>query len=132
MARGLLDTNILIDSAALVAVSGDIDKYVSSTIVRSELVYGLQTREPGSAARSNRQKLIELLDSLNGFWLPFDLNASQAYGALTARPNSAMREKDTLIAAQALSLDLPVVTNDHGFSRFEGVVMHRIQAAPPA
>lgn len=123
---GLLDTSILIDRVALVAISDDIDKFVSSTIVRSELVCGLHTREPGSAERSHRQKLIELFDGLNGFWLPFDLDSSEAYGALTAQPFSAMREKDALIAAQASSLNLPVVTNDRGFSRFDGVVARSI------
>lgn len=127
----------LIDTSALIAglpaeVISELGDHCSSTIVRGELAHGLHAfRRAGRADRlARREALLDVLDSLPGFWRDFDLAASDAYGALTAEPPGAIRLKDALIAAHALRLDLPVLTCDTGFTRFPAVEVRLIPTAP--
>lgn len=121
--RGMLDTSLLI-SGMPDDVIDEIDSYRSSTICRGELVQGLvsfQADPRRTAAASQRQELIATLDDLPAFWLDFDRAASDGYGTLTARPRTAIRQKDALIAAHAQAVGVPLLTEDAGFSRFPDV-----------
>ena len=81
-----------------------------SSITSAELCYG--------AAKSDRS--IQNQQALEQFLLPliiapFDDMAAQAYGRLRAtleRKGMPIRALDTLIAAHALSLSIPLVTNN--------------------
>jgi predicted nucleic acid-binding protein len=119
----MLDTSLLI-SGFPDDVIDDIGSYRSSTICRGELVQGLVSfrADPRrKAAATQRQELIATLDGLPEFWMDFDRAASDGYGTLTARPRSAIRQKDALIAAHAFAIGVPLLTEDAGFSRFPDV-----------
>lgn len=119
----MLDTSVLI-SGLPEPVIAEIETYCSSMICRAELARGLASfaADPPQPKRvALRREFLRLLDAIPGFWLPFDAAAADGYGALTARPPSAMRQKDALIAGHALAAGLPLLTEDTGFSRFAAV-----------
>ena len=119
----MLDTSLLI-SGLPADVIDDIGSYRSSTICRGELAQGMvsfQADPRRKAAASQREELIATLDGLPAFWMDFDRAASDGYGRLTARPRTAIRQKDALIAAHAYALGVPLLTEDAGFSRFPDV-----------
>lgn len=123
----LLDTSVLISGLSEEMVNR-IEVYRSSMICRAELAQGLAAFENDPARFAQlaiRRELLRLLDSIPGFWLDFDHSASDAYGSLTAEPKAALRLKDALIAAHALSVGLPLLTEDAGFSRFPSVDVRR-------
>ena len=121
----MLETSVLI-SGLPEEVIDSIEEYCSSIICRAELAQGLAAfeKDPAKFAQlAVRRELLRLLDSLPGFWLDFDRAAADGYGTLTARPKSAIRLKDALIAGHALAAGLPLVTEDAGFSRFPDVTI---------
>lgn len=90
-----------------------------SSIVAAELAFGVQ--KTGSIR--NKEALNLFLAPLS--IVPFDTGCVWAYGTLRAQleklgqPIGAL---DTMIAAQALALDLPLVTNNQKeFSRVPGL-----------
>lgn len=92
-----------------------------SSIVAAELAFGVQK----TGSERNKQALNLFLAPLT--IAPFDENCVWAYGTLRAQleklgqPIGAL---DTMIAAQALALDLPLVTNNQNeFSRVPGLKM---------
>ena len=122
--RYLLDTNIVSD--LIRNPSGRIAKRIrevgetqvcTSIIVSAELRYG--------AAKKGSVRLSAQLDAVLGALeiLPFETPADIVYGALRARLEQAGQPiggNDLLIAAQAVSLNCAVVTdNEREFSRIE-------------
>jgi tRNA(fMet)-specific endonuclease VapC len=67
--------------------------------------------------------------------LPFDSPADEAYGTIRVQPESVctpIRGNDLIVAAQALSLDLTLVTdNDQEFSRIDGLRIENWLRATP-
>ncbi|MCI0156162.1 type II toxin-antitoxin system VapC family toxin [Leifsonia shinshuensis] len=119
----MLDTSVLI-SGIPDHIIDELGSYRSSTVCRGELMQGLfsfQADPRRKAAASQRHELIATLDDLPEFWLDFDRAASDGYGTLTARPRTAIRQKDALIAAHAYAVGVPLLTEDAGFSRFPDV-----------
>ena len=128
MTRFLLDTNIISDLlrnprgrvAARIAEVGE-RQVCTSIIVAAELRYG--TAKRGSARLS--EQLAGYLGALDV--LPFEGPADVLYGELRTRLEQSGKPigaNDMLIAAQALALQYPLVTdNEREFSRVEGLTV---------
>ncbi len=124
--RFLLDTNIVSDLirrprglvANRIASVGE-SEVATSIIVAAELRYG--------AAKKNSPRLSMRLHQVLGALevLSFEPPADETYGALRARLQEAgtlIGPNDLLIAAQALALDMILVTaNEREFARVEGL-----------
>jgi len=93
-----------------------------STIVLSELEYGVQK---STAQERNRNKLNSLFSLLNVF--PYDTQATAEYGVIRSeleRRGQVIGSLDMLIAAHAKSLGLTLVTNNTSeFSRVDGLAL---------
>jgi tRNA(fMet)-specific endonuclease VapC len=91
-----------------------------STITLSELEYGVAK---SSKPDQNREALIEFLTPLQ--IVSFDERASHHYGEIRAhleRKGISIGSMDLLIASHALSLSLPLVTNNiQEFKRIPGL-----------
>lgn len=125
-ARFLLDTNILSDlvrqpqgrTAAKIAELGE-SAIATSIIVAAELRYG--------AAKKGSARLAAQLETILGVMevIPFEAPADVAYGAARVALEAAgvpIGGNDLLIAAQALALDMVVVTNnEREFARVSGL-----------
>jgi tRNA(fMet)-specific endonuclease VapC len=125
-ARFLLDTNIVSDlvrhpqgrAAAKIAELGE-DAVATSIIVAAELRYG--------AAKKGSARLATQLEAVLGALevLPLEAPADTAYGDTRVALEAAgtpIGGNDLLIAAQALALDMTVVTaNVSEFSRVRGL-----------
>jgi tRNA(fMet)-specific endonuclease VapC len=125
-ARFLLDTNIVSDLirhprgliAAKVAEVGERE-IATSIIVAAELRYG--------AAKKGSPKLSAQLEAVLGALdvLAYEAPADMAYGELRAalqKAGALIGPNDLLIAAQALALDMIVVTdNEREFARVDGL-----------
>jgi predicted nucleic acid-binding protein len=116
--RALLDTSVAIDYPAS-AVAAHASTAAVSTITLAELSYGLHTADPVlNAAREQRYHWI----STTFDPIPFDTRAARIYGALCATVRAAGRDPkprrfDLLIAAVAVTLDVPLITrNEADFS----------------
>ena len=114
----LLDSNIIVDltmnlDARVIARAGNCDEgdMVTSTIALAEVAFG--------SARGNPPPLDQLREFLEEVpVLPFDQEAAFAYSDLPFK----RARFDRLIAAQALSLDLIVVTrNEQDFADVPGL-----------
>jgi tRNA(fMet)-specific endonuclease VapC len=122
MARFLVDTNILSDlvrnpHGAIARQIGRIGEGLvcTSIIVAAELRYG-------AAKRRSPRLSAQLAAILGGLEiLPFEAPADEIYAALRAqleRTGNIIGANDLLIAAQALTLDLTLLTdNEREFSR---------------
>jgi predicted nucleic acid-binding protein len=125
----MLDTSVIV-AGFTPEIIADFESYASSMICRAELARGLAVFSGDPARKSRaliRRELLQLLDSVPGFWMEFDQRAADGFGRLTAQPKSAMRLKDALIAGHAYAHDLTLVTRDDGFSRFPAV---RLEVLP--
>jgi tRNA(fMet)-specific endonuclease VapC len=125
-ARFLLDTNIVSDlvrhpqgrAAAKIAELGE-DAVATSIIVAAELRYG--------AVKKGSARLATQLEAVLGALevLPLEAPADTAYGDTRVALEAAgtpIGGNDLLIAAQALALDMTVVTaNVSAFSRVRGL-----------
>lgn len=125
-ARFLLDTNILSDlvrhpqgrAAAKIAEVGE-DAVATSIIAAAELRYG--------AAKKGSERLASQLETILGALevIPFEAPADAAYGNARVALEAAgtpIGGNDLLIAAQALALDMVVVTNnEREFARVGGL-----------
>ncbi|KAF0176297.1 MAG: PIN domain-containing protein [Hyphomonadaceae bacterium] len=125
-ARFLLDTNIVSDlvrnpqgrAAAKIAALGE-DVVATSIIVAAELRYG--------AAKKGSVRLASQLEAILGALevIPFEAPADAAYGAARVALEAAgtpIGGNDLLIAAQALALDMTLVThNAREFTRVDGL-----------
>ena len=124
--RYLLDTNILSDLirdpqgpvARRISATGE-STICTSIVVAAELRFGAE--KSGSSTLADRIDL--LLSALE--ILPLETPADRHYGAVRpqlARQGTPIGPNDLLIAAQALALDLTVVTaNVQEFSRVPGL-----------
>jgi tRNA(fMet)-specific endonuclease VapC len=125
-ARYLLDTNIVSDharnpqghAAAMIAEVGE-DAVATSIIVAAELRYGAAKK--GSARLAGQLEAnLAAIDVL-----PLEAPADAAYGSARVALEAAgtpIGGNDLLIAAQALALDLVVVTdNEREFGRVDGL-----------
>jgi predicted nucleic acid-binding protein len=124
--RGLLDTSVLIDLETLDARDLPVEVAVSA-VSMAELAAGPHaTSDAGERARrqDRLQRAGAAFDPL-----PFDGDAARAYGRVFAslvaagrRPRRA-RAVDLLLAATALSVELPLYTrNGDDFRGLEGIV----------
>ncbi len=125
-ARFLLDTNIVSDlvrhpqgrAAAKIAELGE-DAVATSIIVAAELRYG--------AAKKGSVRLASQLETILGALevLPLEAPADATYGnarVALERAGTPIGGNDLLIAAQALALDMIVVTNnEREFARVDGL-----------
>ncbi len=125
-ARYLLDTNVVSDlvrhpqgrAAAKIAELGE-DKVATSVIVAAELRYG--------AAKKGSVRLASQLEAILGALevLPLEAPADATYGSARVALEAARTPiggNDLLIAAQALALDMIVVTNnEREFERVDGL-----------
>lgn len=119
----MIDTSVLIGALPDQIVDA-IEDHAASYVVRGELLRGAErfaAQRNGRELARVRAQLVSALDELRSFWRPFDGAASTAYASLTAKPPTAARSKDALIAAHAVSLDVPLITADRGFTRFTGL-----------
>ncbi len=106
----LLDTSILIDPP----VEWPGAMLGSSMLCLAELEFGVQ-RAPNPAERSRRVRRLASYDA-ELEWIPFEEPDAASYGVLAAkvaphRPAHA-RSTDILIAAQALTLGVPLLTRN--------------------
>ena len=125
-ARFLLDTNIVSDlvrhpqgrAAAKIAELGE-DAVATSIIVAAELRYG--------AAKKGSARLASQLETILGALevIPFEAPADATYGNARVALEAAgtpIGGNDLLIAAQALALEMIVVTNnEREFARVGGL-----------
>lgn len=125
-ARFLLDTNIVSDlvrhpqgrTATKIAELGE-DAVATSIIVAAELRYG--------AAKKGSERLASQLETILGAMelIPFEAPADATYGNVRVALEAAgtpIGGNDLLIAAQALALDMIVVTaNESEFGRVHGL-----------
>ena len=93
-----------------------------SSITVAELEYGVYKSQ---RQEQNRAALSQFLSPLT--IVPFDQNATQTYGEIRAeleRQGIVIGSMDMLIAAQAISLGLTLVTNNvRELSRIPGLVL---------
>lgn len=127
-ARYLLDTNVVSDlvrhpqgrAAAKIAELGE-DAVATSIIVAAELRYG--------AAKKGSARLASQLETILGALevLPLEAPADATYGNARVALEAAgtpIGGNDLLIAAQALALDMIVVTNnEREFERVAGLMI---------
>ena len=125
-ARFLLDTNIVSDlirhpqgrAAAKIAEVGE-DAVATSIIVASELRYGAAKKASARLA-SQLEAVLNALEVI-----AFEAPADASYGAARVAVEAAgtpIGAIDLLIAAQALALDMIVVTdNEREFRRVDGL-----------
>jgi tRNA(fMet)-specific endonuclease VapC len=125
-ARFLLDTNVVSDlvrnpqgrAAAKIGELGE-DAVATSIIVAAELRYG--------AAKKGSTRLASQLETILGALevIPFEAPADAAYGSVRVALEAAgtpIGGNDLLIAAQALALDMTLVTNNaREFTRVAGL-----------
>ena len=135
--RYLLDTNVCIDylTGRYPAVASRIkrcspDDLRVSAVVAAELRYGAdKSRDP----RANHSRIDVLLGEVSA--LSFDLLAASSYGALRAsleRRGKPIGAHDMLIAAQALSVGLVLVTdNVREFGRIGGLKVENWRSTRP-
>lgn len=122
----MLDTNICIYRQHFVpsvvkrmneCAEGDL---VISSVVYAELLFGI---ENSTEYKKNYEKLQEFLTFVD--ILEFDIGAAENYGSIRACLESTgnrIGDNDLFIAAHALSLGLPLVTNNtREFERVPGL-----------
>ncbi len=124
--RGILDTSVVIDLEELDPSDLPIEVAISS-ITLAELAAGPHaTKDPDE--RGRRQDRLQRAEAVFDP-LPFDSNASRAYGRVFAattavgRKARGARAVDLLIAATALSAQLPLFTrNGKDFEALDGLI----------
>jgi predicted nucleic acid-binding protein len=124
--QGLLDTSVIVDLERLDPSLLPIESAVSA-ITMAELAAGPHaTQDPDERAR--RQDRLQRAEAVFDP-LPFDAEASRAYGRVYAAVMAAGRKArgaravDLLIAAVACSKGLPLYTrNPYDFQALEGLV----------
>ena len=115
----MLDTDTCVDlikkAPGLKPGSALEDCYIS-TIVLGELEYGV-ANSAEARQEQNRQALLDFISAIQ--ILPLTENVSETYGQLRATlKKQPIGPNDTWIAAHALAMQLPLVTNNtREFSR---------------
>ncbi len=126
--RYLLDTNIVI-----AAMKGDarvrgklettpLSEIMLSPVVLGELEHGV---EKSQHREKNRARLARIVEGMH--LAPLDAETSRRYGAIRTeleRMGTPIGANDYWIAAQALAMDVVLVTNNAGeFSRVPGLAV---------
>ena len=125
LARGLLDTSVIVDLDRLDA-SQLPEEVAISTVTLAELSAGPSATTDVSE-RARRQDRLQRTEAAFEP-MPFDIRSARAYGRVHAAVVEQGRQPrrkfaDLLIAATALAEDLPVVTrNGKDFLGLEGLV----------
>lgn len=125
LARGLLDTSVIVDLDRLDA-SQLPEEVAISTVTLAELSAGPSATTDVSE-RARRQDRLQRTEAAFDP-MPFDIRSARAYGRVHAAVVEQGRQPrrkfaDLLIAATALVEDLPVVTrNGKDFQGLEGLV----------
>ncbi len=124
--RGLLDTSVVIDLEKIESDLLPIECAISA-VTLAELAAGPHATSD-QQERARRQDRLQRTEAIFDP-LPLDVEASRAYGRIYAavfaagRKARGARAVDLLIAATALSLDLPIYTrNAKDFEALEGLV----------
>ncbi|WP_174286468.1 type II toxin-antitoxin system VapC family toxin [Sphingomonas bacterium] len=124
--RFILDTNSCIDfargrSASLLRRMKERrrDGLVMSAISYAELSVGAREHSEGPD-REHLETLVRIVRVV-----PFDAVAARAYGRLVREHGVKRHDFDRLIAAQALSLDVTLVTNNE--RHFNGIAGLRVE-----
>jgi tRNA(fMet)-specific endonuclease VapC len=124
--RFLLDTNVVSNLirepqgrvADRIKVLGE-NRVCTSIIVAAELRYGA-AKKASPRLRSQTEAVLNVIDIL-----PFDSPSDEAYGLIRTRLELAgtpIGGNDLLIAAQAITLDYTLVTDDENeFARISGL-----------
>lgn len=118
----LIDTNVWSElarprphTAVLQWMSEHFDECMLSALVLGEMQYGIALAETEDRRRDLEAFQTDLLDRLDHRVWPWDDAAARAWGPLRAklkRMGRLIGERDMLIAAHALSLDIPLVTRN--------------------
>ncbi len=98
-------------------VKANFDACILSAIVQAEMQYGIAKADDGRRRNELRAFHDDLVSKIGDRLLPFDMPAAVAWGTLRAtlhRAGKLIGERDMLIAAQALSLGVPLVTRNVG------------------
>lgn len=121
----MLDTNTVSyfwrnDAAVVVQMRGHIGQVCISSVTAAELHYGVAKRQ--------NAKLAEFLEVFlaNTPVLAWDEYAAARYGTLRAemeRSGKVMSLGDQMIAAHALSQNLPLISSDKAFLLVPGLVV---------
>jgi len=125
LARGLLDTSVIVDVDRL-DVAQLPEEVAISTVTLAELSCG----PSATTDRSERARRQDRLQRVEATFdpLPFDIEAARAYGRVCAavlRQDRQPRRRfaDLLIAATALAEELPLVTrNSKDFDGLEDLI----------
>ena len=125
LARGLLDTSVIVDLDRL-DVAQLPEKVAISTVTLAELSCG----PSATTDRSERARRQDRLQRAEATFdpLPFDIEAARAYGRVCAAVLGQGRQPrrrfaDLLIAATALAEELPLVTrNSKDFDGLEDLI----------
>jgi predicted nucleic acid-binding protein len=125
LARGLLDTSVIVDLDRLDA-SQLPEEVAISAVTLAELTAGPSTTMD-VAERARRQDRLQRIEATFDP-MPFDIRSARAYGRIHAavveqgrRPRR--RFADLLLAATALAEDLPLVTrNSKDFQGLDGLI----------
>ena len=123
MAKGLLDTNALVLLARITQTDALPDQPLISSITLAELSVGPLVAS-NEHERASRQNLLQATEAAFDP-LPFDAAAARAFGGVASSlrrsgRKPAARAYDALIAAVAISSDLPLHTcNPRDFAGIE-------------
>ena len=125
LARGLLDTSVIVDLDRLDA-SQLPEEVAISAVTLAELTAG-PSATMDVAERARRQDRLQRIEATFDP-MPFDIRSARAYGRIHAavvergrRPRH--RLADLLLAATALAEDLPLVTrNSKDFQGLDGLI----------
>ncbi len=99
-----------------------------SAVTAGELLFGLARRPQASRLRVAVRELLQRMDVL-----PWDLRVAESYAVLRTRLERAgtpLSPLDTQIAAHALALDIPLVSNDAAFAMVDGLRLEDWTKAP--
>lgn len=127
MPRYMLDTNMCIylmknqpEQVARRFAQCYVGDVVMSAITFAELEYGVFVCANPARERRNLASLIELIEVV-----PFAAAAATAYGPIREATRERKKDQlDKLIAAHAVSLGVPVVTNNvRDFAAYPGVTV---------
>lgn len=126
--RVLLDTSFFVTSEAgrpLAQLSGDEETEIS-IVTLAELTVGVLV-----AADEDRPRRLATLSAVESTWDPLPVNAdvARAFARIVAELRSQRRRLpvlDALIAATAVTEDIPVVTQDGDYEAIPGVKVIRV------
>ena len=128
MTRGLADTSLFIAHETARAFERDRvpEQLAVSVITTAELRAGVLAA-PDLPTRARRLATLEYVRALDP--LPIDAAVAEAWALLRVAlrdVNRRMKANDAWIAATALALDIPIVTQDHDFDDAPGLHVVRV------